>query len=203
MQKRLALLSVCFLLGGHLFAQAGSPREVGDGIGLRGGVGTDITFGGAAFGVGVNHLIFDQVEVGLNFYYGRFEETTEEEINTYEETTEITAFIALLNYLYGYEQGENSAFFLGGVGLGYLGVYWEERSDTDTTLGTPLPGGGSKQDFEGGVGGLIFNLGGGYAFAGGLDLRLEVPIMVTLGDTGGASGVVPLFSITAGYRFSL
>lgn len=204
MRQQAVLVVFATVLALPLAAQSsdGEARGFGDGFGARACIGTDITFGGVAFGVGVNHLILDDVEVGLSFYYGSFEETTEESVHTYEETTEITAFLALLNYLYGYEHGEASAFFVGGVGLGYIGVYWEESSDTDSSLGTPLSGGGSKQDFEGAVGGLLFNLGGGYAFAGGLDLRLEIPIMITFGDTGGASGVLPLFSLTAGYRFS-
>lgn len=202
MKRRFALGITALLLSMPLAAQSNGPREFGDGFGARAGIGTDITFGGVAFGIGVNHLIFDEAEVGINLYYGSFEETYDESVNTYVETTEVTAFLALLNYLYGYEYGEASPFFVGGIGLGYLGVYWEERSDTDSSLGTPLAGGGSKQEFEGGVGGFVVNLGGGYAFAGGLDLRLEVPIMLTLGDTGGASGVLPLFAITGGYRFS-
>ena len=50
---------------------------------------------------------------------------------------------------------------------------------------------------------MLFNIGGGYAFDFGMDLRLEVPVMVTFGTAGGASGVLPLFTLTAGYRFSI
>ena len=175
---------------------------LGDGIGVRGGIGTDITFGGLACGAGVNSLFGGQLEIGVVFYYGSFEETSDEGVNTYDETTEVTAFAALANYLYGYERGHSGWFFVSGVGLAYLGVYWEERSDTDVTLGTLLPGGGSMQDWEGSVGGLLFNLGAGYALSSGLDLRLEIPIVIAFGDTGGASGVIPLFTLTAGYRFA-
>jgi hypothetical protein len=184
-------------------AQTFGGTEVGEGIGVRGGIGTDITFGGVAFGVGVNHLLFDSTEVGINLYYGRFEETYDESVNTYTETTEIVAFVALWNYLYGYTYRDSSFFLIGGVGLGYLGVWWEERSKTDTSLGTPLSSGGSKQEVEGGVGGTIINLGAGYAFSSGFDVRFEVPILIAFGETGGAAGVIPLFSLTAGYRFDL
>ena len=185
-----------------VIAAAVDAAPLGDGIGVRGGIGTDITFGGVAFGAGVNSLFAGQTEIGLVVYYGKFEESTDEGVNTYDETTEVTAFAALVNYLYGYERGRSGWLFVGGVGLAYLGVYWEERSDTDVTLGTLLPGGGSMQDWEGSVGGLLFNLGAGYAFANGLDVRLEVPIVIAFGDTGGASGVIPLFTLTAGYRFA-
>ena len=120
-----------------------------------------------------------------------------------EETTEITALALFLNYLYGYESGESSFFLIGGVGLAYLGVYWEELSDTDSSLGTPLSNGGSKDEFEGGVGGMLVNVGGGYSFADGPDLRLEFPLVVAFGETGGASTVIQLFTLTAGYRFRL
>jgi hypothetical protein len=123
----------------------------------------------------------------------------DEDGNTYIETTEITAFAAFLNYLYGYQRGQDGFFFIGGVGLAYLGVYWEEKSPDDTSLGTPWTT-GSKQDFEGSLGGTLINPGAGYAFAGGLDIRLEVPVVFAFGDTGGASAIVPLFTLTAGYR---
>lgn len=184
-----------------LVAVSAAAGPLGDGIGVRAGIGTDITFGGVAFGGGVNSLFRQRLEIGLVGYYGKFEETSDEGVNTYEETTEVTAFAALVNYLYGYERDRKGWMFIGGVGLAYLGVYWEERSDTDVTLGTPLPGGGSMQDFEGSVGGLLFNLGAGYSFGNGFDARLEVPVVIAFGDTGGASGVIPLFTLTGGYRF--
>ena len=181
---------------------SGSQREVGDGLGVRAGVGADITFAGAAFGAGINHLVLSDLEAGLLIYYGRVEETSNNGFNEYRETTEVTAFAILANYLYGYRPNTDVWYLVGGIGLAYLGVYWEERSDTDTTLGELLPGGGSRDTFEGGVGGTLFNVGAGYAFAGGFDLRLEVPVLLAFGDTGGASGVVPLFTLSAGYRFT-
>jgi hypothetical protein len=183
-------------------ALSAGAESFSDGLGIRGGIGTDITFGGVAGGAGINKLFDRELEIGLVFYYGSFEETDEEAVNTYVDTTKVTAFAALLNYLYGYHRDEGGFFFLAGVGLAYLGVSWEERSDTDPTLGTLLPGGGSKQTFDGSVGGLLTNLGVGYAFAGGVDVRLEVPIVIAFGDTGGASSVIPLFTLTGGYRFA-
>jgi hypothetical protein len=190
---------VLILLAGVTFAYA---QEFGEAFGVRAGVGADITFDGLAVGGGVNHLFLDQLEVGLVVYYGNFEETSEEGGNEYDETTEVTAFAIMANYLYGYTMGESGGYFVAGVGLGYLSVFWEEKSDTDSSLGTPLPGGGSKQDFEGGVGGFLVSIGGGYAFAGGLDLRLEIPVLIA-NYTGDATGVIPLFTLTAGYRFGL
>jgi hypothetical protein len=190
------LTVVLVLMAGSLSAQSAT-----DGLGLRGGVGTDVTFGGVAFGAGVNLLLQQNLEVGLMIYYGSFEEESNNGFNDYFETTEITAVAAMANYLYRYVPGEDGWFFLGGVGLAYLNVFWEEWSPTDTSLGTLCCGGGSKHDFEGGVGGFTLNIGTGYAFAGGLDLRLEVPIVIVVGDVGEASGLIPLFTVTAGYRF--
>ncbi len=183
-------------------SESGGQREVGDGLGLRAGIGADITFAGVAFGGGINHLIRDDAEAGLVAYYGRFEETTDNGFNEYEETTEVTAVAVLVNYLYGYEAEASAWYLVGGFGLAYIGVYWEETSDTDTSLGELLPDGGSRDTFEGGVGGALFNVGAGYAFANGFDVRFEVPVLLAFGETGGASGVVPLFTLTAGYRLT-
>jgi outer membrane protein W len=172
-----------------------------DSVGVRGGIGADITFDGVAFGAGVNKLFMDQLEVGLVFYYGSFQQTSNNGVNTYVDTTKITALAAFLNYLYGYNRNQGGFYFLAGAGLAYLGVNWEESSKTDPTLGTPLPGGGSKQTFAGSVGGALVSLGAGYAIAGGLDLRLEVPLIITFSQAGGASTLIPLFALTAGYRF--
>ena len=130
-----------------------------DSVGARGGIGADITFDGVAFGAGVNKLFMDQLEVGLVFYYGSFQQTSNNGVNTYVDTTKITALAAFLNYLYGYNRNQGGFYFLAGAGLAYLGVNWEESSKTDPTLGTPLPGGGSKQTFAGSVGGALVSLG--------------------------------------------
>ncbi len=191
-------LCVALLL---VVAFSAKAEALGDGIGIRGGAGTDVTFGGAALGAGVNALFSGNVEIGLVGYYGKFSNTSNNGYHTYDDTTQITAVAAFLNYLYGYRPGQSGWHLVGGVGLAYLGVYWEERSRTDTSLGTLLPGGGSMQDFEGSVGGTLVNLGVGYAFARGLDLRLEVPIVITLGEAGGASRIIPLSTLTLGYRF--
>lgn len=91
-------------------------------------------------------------------------------------------------------------YFLAGTGLAFISYEWEERSDNDSSLGTPLPGGGSMQSEDGGTGGVIFNVGLGFTFGSPFDLRFEAPIMIPFGIEN--VGVVPLFMLTAGYRFS-
>ena len=175
-------------------------QDIAAGLGARAGVGSDITFGGLAFGGGVNKLFLDNLEVGLVFYYGSFTENSTNGVNNYTDTTKITALAAFVNYLYGYHRNSSGFYLVGGVGLAYLGINWEESSPTDVTLGTLLPGGGSKATFDASSGGSILNLGAGFSFGAGFDLRLEVPIVIAFGSAGGSSTVIPLFTLTGGYR---
>jgi hypothetical protein len=194
---RVVLITSWFIISGAVSGQD-SPS-----IGIRAGVGTDINLG-LAYGVGVNYLIDLQqnsLELGVVFYGGSFEESTDEGIHTYDETTDVIVFGAEANYLFGYSPGESGIFFLAGTGLAYINAEWEEKSDTDESLGTPLPGGGSMQSAEGSTGGWLFNLGVGGSFKGGLDIRAEIPMVVTFDAPGGSSSVIPLFTITLGYRF--
>jgi len=193
-------LRFCMLFVFFAAALSVGAQDIAAGLGVRGGVGSDITFGGLAFGGGVNKLFLDTLEVGLVFYYGSFTEDSSNGVNDYTDTTKITAFAAFLNYLYGYHRNSSGFYLVGGVGVAYLGVNWEESSPTDTTLGTLLPGGGSKETFDGSTAGTILNVGVGYSIAGGFDLRLEVPVVIAFGNAGGASSVIPLFTLTGGYR---
>ena len=83
----------------------------------------------------------------------------------------------------------------------FINVEWEESSDSDTSLGTPLPGGGSMQSADGTVGGSVLNVGIGNSFSKAFDIRFEVPVIVTFSETGEASTVIPTFIATLGYRF--
>lgn len=184
-----------------LVANAGAQTDPR--IGIRAGVGTDVNLG-IAYGAGGNYLLtFPQnsLELGVVFFGGSFEETTEEAINTYEEKTDIFVFAAMANYLFGYAPNKPGPFFIAGIGLASVSVEWEERSDGDVSLGTPLPGGGSMQSEEGSGGGTVFNLGVGGSFASGFDIRAELPVIVTFSAPGDASSVVPTLMVTAGYRF--
>ena len=75
------------------------------------------------------------------------------------------------------------------------------KSDTDETLGTLRPGGGSSQSEEGTVGGVILNFGLGYRFNEQFDLRAQVPtFFISAGDQRDGA-VVPTFMATAGISF--
>jgi hypothetical protein len=172
-------------------------------IGIRAGIGTDKTFG-LAYGAGGNYLLTypkSSLELGVLLFGGSFDETSDEGIHTYEETTDIFVFAAMANYLIGHTPQQPGMFFIAGIGLGSVSIEWEERSSTDVSLGTPLPGGGSMQSEDGSAGGTVFNLGVGSAFAGGFDVRAELPVIVTFSAPGESSAVVPTLIVTAGYRF--
>jgi hypothetical protein len=170
-------------------------------IGVRGGLDINL---GLAFGVGGNYLLDmgeSPLELGAVIYYSHSTETSNNGFNDYHETTDVTVFGMLANYLMGYELGKPGMFLLAGFGLGMMNVYWEEWSPTDESLGELLPDGGSRMEDDGVAAGSVFNLGGGMAFSNGADLRFEIPVILVFGEYGEASSVVPTFTITAGMRF--
>jgi hypothetical protein len=172
-----------------------------EGLGLRVGAGTDIT-GGIAYGLGINYLTeFDSqpVELGIVLYSGNFEEETEE-FHTYKETTDVFVFGALANFLFRYNPQKPGVYYVAGIGIGAISVDWEEKSATDTSLGTPLANGGSKQSADGSAAGSILNFGIGTTFSGGFDLRLEIPIIISFDSPGESSSVVPTLTLSAGLR---
>ena len=180
-----------------------NPSLSGSGsIGIRAGVGTDINLG-IAYGGGINYLLdlnASAVELGFVVFGGSFEETTND-FNTYNEKTDILVFGVLANYLFGYQLKKSSIFGVIGLGFAAISVDWEESSPDDVSLGTPLPGGGSKQSENATAGGSVINLGFGMSFNGGLDLRAEAPTIFIFGAPGDAAAIVPTFLITVGYRF--
>jgi hypothetical protein len=190
--------SIALLAFGAVVAHA-----EGSGFGIRAGIGTDIS-GGIAYGGGINYLMSQDDrgawELGLVAYGGSFEETTTEYF-TYVETTDVFAIGVVVNRLLKYTPGERGVFVALGLGAGAISVSWEETSDGDITLGTPLPGGGSSQSADGTSGGMIVNLGVGYSFSGPLDLRLEAPIIYNFDAPGNSSSVIPTLTLTAGLRF--
>lgn len=175
----------------------GQADQIGT-FGIRGGIGTDISLG-ISYGAGFNYRLQENMELGLVLFGGKFSETSNNGFNDYDETTNIFAIAAQANWLFNHRPNETKPFFIAGTGLASISYKWEERSATDTSLGTPLPGGGSMQSEEGSTGGIIFNIGAGMTFASPFDLRFEMPIMIPFGIEN--VGVVPLFMLTAGYRF--
>jgi hypothetical protein len=174
----------------------GQTEQAGT-FGVRAGIGTDISFG-ISYGVGFNYRVQENMEMGLILFGAKFSETSDNGFNIYEETTKVFALGAQANWLFNNRPDETKPFFIAGTGLAFVSYDWEERSATDTSLGTPLPGGGSMQTDAGGTGGIIFEVGAGMTFSSPFDLRFEVPILIPFAEV---TGVVPLFVLTAGYRF--
>lgn len=133
-------------------------------IGIRAGIGTDINLG-LAYGGGINYLLdlnTNAIEIGIVIFGGHSEETTVE-FNTYNEKTDVFVFGVLSNYLFGYKLKKPGLFGIIGLGFAAISVEWEESSPNDISLGTPLPGGGSKQSVDATGAGSVFNLGFGMA----------------------------------------
>ncbi len=197
MKRQLILVFIlCVTLPSPVLAEAEEDR-----IGIRAGVGTDISLG-LGFGGGINYYFVDeQIEIGAELYIHSSTEESSEYGNTYEESTDLLALALFANYLFGYSRDEGGLYALAGMGLAYLSVEWEESSPTDTSLGTPLPGGGSSQSADGSTAGLILNPGVGISFPVGVDVRLCAPLIVPFGAPGDTSVVIPTLTLTLGYRF--
>jgi len=177
--------------------------QISDGLGVRGGIGTDIN-GGIAYGGELNYTKGfgkNALQIGLNLFGGSFDESTTEGMYTYDETTDLFVAGVLANFLFSYSMETPGPYFVVGFGFGSVSVNWEERSTGDTSLGTPLPGGGSMQSADVTAGGTILNLGIGYRLTEQFDVRAQAPTFFIFGGPDGASTTVPTFTITAGVQF--
>lgn len=197
--KHVILLGVLLVCLSAVTAQAQTDPK----IGIRAGAGTDISLS-LAYGAGINYLLDlpkNSLELGVVFFGGRFKESTDEGIHTYDETTDLLVFGLMANYLIGYTPNQPGKFFIMGVGIASVNMKWEEQSTTDGSLGTPLSGGGSMQSEDASAGGTLLNLGFGLTFSGGFDVRVELPVIVSFSAPSQASSVIPTLILTAGLRF--
>jgi hypothetical protein len=200
MSMRLLRIATIFLC--IAFVAGTSYSQQNGMFGVRGGIGTDIG-GGIAYGGTLLYMFSPNaspVEVGLTIFGGSFEETTEE-FHTYEETTDIMVVAVTANWLFSYKLNAPGLFFTAGAGVGAISVDWEERSDGDSSLGTPLAGGGSKQSEDGTSAGFIASIGIGQNFGGGMDIRFEIPVFFMPGAPGSASTIAPTFTLMLGLHF--
>lgn len=170
-------------------------------VGIRGGVGTDINLG-LAYGVGLNYAVGarNPVELGVMLFGGSFKEESSEGSHSYNEKTDLLVYGMMANYLLGHSPDRRGLYFVAGVGVAGVSASWEERSATDVSLGTPLPGGGSMQSEDGTGAGTVLNLGFGAYVSNRVDMRVELPTIVTFAPPGGASSVVPTLIATLGLR---
>ncbi len=183
-------------------AQSAAAQATGR-AGIRLGAGADIS-GGVAFGGQIDYTLFrgaNSVELGLLGFGGSFEEETDSGVNTYREDTDVIVIGAIANYLFRHAMESGGPYFVAGVGAGGVNVQWREESPTDTSLGSPLLGGGSFQEEEGTVGGLVLNFGIGHRFTEQVDLRAQVPTFFIAGGEQRESQVVPTLTVTLGIGF--
>ena len=186
-----------------IVVSAASAQEKSGSAGARFGVGTDIN-GGLAYGGQLDYTLnqgSNALELGFSACGGKFEEDSDNGFNEYHEETTILVFGAIANYLFRYSLDTGGPYFLTGAGFGAFAVKWEESSETDSTLGTLLPGGGSMQSEEETTGGFIINFGIGHRFSEKFDLRAQIPTFFISGGVEREAKVVPTITITAGFKF--
>ena len=189
MRKLIILSALCLVLAGTGHAETKA-------IGIYGGIGTDITLGLAAGG-GVSYLLTDltglDMEIGGFLFYSYSVDTyTEGSMdNEYTETTSMFLLAVLANILFSYPHQEPGVYFIAGAGAMATSIDWEIESDDDPTANDTWSGVG---------GGLLINLGMGYAFGGGFELRLQLPVFVVFAEYG-AARFAPMFVLLAGFRF--
>ena len=122
-------------------------------------------------------------------------------LNAIRSFSDILVLAAMVNYLFRHSMDNGGLYFLAGGGGGAFSVDWTESSPTDSSLGSPLAGGGSFQEEDAVAGGLVLNAGIGYRFSEKFDLRFQVPTFFIGSGDSRDSQVVPTLTITAGYTF--
>jgi len=204
---RFGLLLVClgFVFANTAYAQdADTDANAKPGtVGIRAGIGTDIT-GGIAYGVQLNYTLNQNrngIEMGLAVFGGHFEEESDNGSHVYKEETDVLVIGALVNYLFRWSLDVPGPYFLAGIGVGAFSVEWVESSDTDTSLGPPLAGGGSMMSEDGTTAGLLLNFGIGHRFNKAFDLRAQIPVLFVSGTDERDGKVVPMITVTAGLSF--
>jgi hypothetical protein len=207
--KKIMFLTVIFLFMGLWSAAAPAVSRKTEtkkeelGFGVYGGVGTDINLG---IGYGIKCGFFPMgvrnvpLEVGPELFIAHTVEDSSEGNYDYTDTTDLVVFGVLASYLFNYSYKTDCFYGILGIGLAVVSVSWEETSPNDTSLGESWKG-GSKMSAEGTVGGSVLNLGFGYSFAMGLDIRFELPVIIMFGAPGEASAIAPAVTAMAGYRF--
>jgi hypothetical protein len=172
-------------------------------IGIRGGIDTD-TEGGLMGGGSLSYLVPtypNPLEIGFLVLSGSIKEEIRD-THTYLERTDILATSFYINYLFNYSYSPQGLYFIVGTGLAFVDVMWEISSETDETLGKPLPEGGSIRSDEGGRIGILFDFGLGYKFSSSVDTRLELPILYINNPPGDASSIATALMLSLGVRFN-
>jgi opacity protein-like surface antigen len=185
-------------------AAATTATPANGAFGVHAALGTDVALG-VGFGAGATYVLPGagpkRYEIGVQLFMAHSEYTDDEGLHSYTETTDMRVLAIRANILWNYTPHMPGMYFVAGTGAAGVYVEWEERSPTDTSLGTPLSNGGSKQSDDGAAGALVANAGLGYTFGGGFDVRIELPILIFSNGVGEAATFAPTVVASAGYRF--
>jgi len=198
MKKFMVVAVACLVLTGVCGANA-------DGVGVRAGAGTDIDLG-FAVGGGVNYIMDigmgDQaLEVGLLGFRSSWSEDSSRGALTYEEKSSTLIIGGVANFMVNYDPDMTQIYGLIGFGAAVVMVEWSQSSPQDTSLGTPLAGGGSEEIIEVTSAAAVINPGVGVTFGNGADIRFEIPIFMVANAARNASTFAPTFLLTGGFRF--
>lgn len=175
------------LLGIALTGLLCSPWLFAEDSHIKIGVGTDASLGvavGAEYQMTLQ-LGSTEMRVGPAFYYNSWSETTEEAVNTYDETATTIIFgVSANSYIPASNSGDLS-FILGG-GAAFMSYEWQETSEGDSSIG-PLVNGVYTDTDEGSGASVFFNVG----------------INKMLNDTMALEVNVPMFLVPYGYGTTL
>ncbi|MBN1835576.1 MAG: hypothetical protein JW820_06980 [Spirochaetales bacterium] len=186
--NRRSLVAVLILLTATGLAPLAA--EGGDSAVLaRAGVGLDVIDPGLAIGVGGGYRFAGRagtMEILAEVYYSPYRETYTAGSNTFEYAEDLVIVSVRADWLFSYSFTEPGFFQILGVGFFAGSFSWENYNvTTDYT---------EENSYF--ASGALLNLGLGWSFRRLAELRLEVPVLVFLGDYGGVIAVaVP---ITAG-----
>ena len=203
--RPILIASVALLLIVPALSHAQSGRS---GVGIRASIGTDIELG-LGFGVGVNYMWAPsysgpRFEFGGDFFYHHSKVTEDEVRGVFTEhdveETRLLLFTVRANGIFNYVPQRGSVFFIAGVGFVVASIEWEE----DETYTSSQPGvsqSPNHNEVEGTSAGNVVNLGIGYVFKGGIELRLEAPMLFFYSVPGSAASFVPTDTFSIGYGF--
>jgi len=190
----------------HSNSLGNQPKSNYSGFGIRGGIGTDVTFS-PGFGIGAFYILAPDPysssnwDLGFDIYYSSVSEDETEGSIKYEDNTKVFVFGFRANGLFNYQPYKTSVYFITGAGLVFANVDWEEKVIYSSPY---LPHTEHWSDDAFSVGNIL-NLGVGLTFGSSFEARFETPFLIFYSVPGygtrSANSVVPTFTLSALYRF--
>ncbi len=159
-------------------------------FGLKAGAGVDITLV-PAFGGEISLALDMENGSWLSVDLGFFHSYDKWEGGNYVEETTSDIFMLRANRVFNYRPREDCTFYFIGTGVAAVSVYWKETSPVFTD---------HLDEVDRTGGGFLVSLGMGHAFNGGLELKLELPILIVFGGYYGTR-VSPMLGAGIGWRF--